>query len=142
MSDKYEITTQFKIYSGTKVYRIRALKDFDEVKKGDLGGYVGDYHNLSQVGNCWLAQYSVCYERGQVLRNAWALDYTVVKGSAMLTDSACIFDNVVLQGESIVKDRVQLYGRVYIGGTLMLGGDLRIGSVKELTAYLKAGKQK
>ena len=29
------------------LYRIKALKDFADVKAGDLGGYIEDYRNLS-----------------------------------------------------------------------------------------------
>ena len=34
--------------------RIKALKDFGDVKAGDLGGYIEDYKNLSHDGNCWI----------------------------------------------------------------------------------------
>lgn len=34
------------------VYQIKALKDFNDVKAGDLGGYVASEDNLSQEGNC------------------------------------------------------------------------------------------
>ena len=41
MEKKFELTEEFIINnSGIKLYRIKALKDFSDVKKGDLGGYV------------------------------------------------------------------------------------------------------
>lgn len=53
---KYELTTNFKIdASGIKMYQIKALKDFGDVKKGDLGGYIEREENLSQDGNSWVA---------------------------------------------------------------------------------------
>jgi len=134
---KYEMTTAFKRYNGKKVYRIKALRDFDDVRKGQSGGYVEDYHNLSHEGNCWITNYAVACDAGQVLDNAWALNYAVVKGSAILRGDANIFDNAILQGDAVVKDYVRLYGRVIVGGTLMLTGDLSIGSPEELTAYLE-----
>jgi len=36
------------------LYRIRALKDFGDVKKGDIGGYIQSKSNLSQEGNVWI----------------------------------------------------------------------------------------
>jgi len=51
---KYELTNQ-KVYIDNKtLYRIRALKDFENVKNGDLGGYIRSENNLSQEGNCWV----------------------------------------------------------------------------------------
>ena len=33
-------------------YRVKALRDFNDVKKGDIGGYVEGEKNLSQYGDC------------------------------------------------------------------------------------------
>lgn len=55
MEKKFELTEEFIINdSGIKVYRIKALKDFSDVKKGDFGGYVQQERNLSQFGNAWV----------------------------------------------------------------------------------------
>lgn len=40
--------------SGKTLYRIKALRDFSDVKAGDWGGYVESEYNLSQEGNCWI----------------------------------------------------------------------------------------
>ena len=48
---KYEILKNEIIeHSGIKLYRIRALKDFGYIKKGDKGGYIEKETNLSQEG--------------------------------------------------------------------------------------------
>ena len=55
MEKKFELTEEFIINnSGIKLYRIKALKDFSDVKKGDFGGYVQQERNLSQFGNAWV----------------------------------------------------------------------------------------
>ena len=35
------------------LYRVKALKDFGNVKKGDMGGYIESEKNLSHEGTCW-----------------------------------------------------------------------------------------
>ena len=40
-------------YEVFKYYRPKAIKDFKNVKKGDLGGFVVDYYNLRQ-GDSWI----------------------------------------------------------------------------------------
>lgn len=46
---KYELTNETKIFNGVELHRIKALKDFGDVKKGDLGGWLEKEENLSQV---------------------------------------------------------------------------------------------
>lgn len=46
---KFELTTDFKMYCGKKLFRIRALIDFGDVKAGDLGGYIEREENLTLV---------------------------------------------------------------------------------------------
>ncbi len=53
---KYKILTDRSdtLYDGTKVYQIQALRDFGNVRKGDIGGWVESESNLSQDGDCWV----------------------------------------------------------------------------------------
>ena len=51
---KYKLTDETTDVLGITLHRVKALKDFDDVKKGELGGYVESERNLSQAGNCWV----------------------------------------------------------------------------------------
>lgn len=65
---KFELTTETKIVSGTKYFRIKALISFGNVKAGDLGGWVEKEENLAQVsGNAWV------YGDAWVSGNAWVM---------------------------------------------------------------------
>lgn len=57
-------------------YRIRALKDFGSIKKGDLGGIVSGEHNLSQSGNCWIHPPAFVVGSAHVSGNAQVLGRT------------------------------------------------------------------
>ena len=50
--NKYELTDETFWLLTHKLHRIKALKDFGDVKKGDLGGWIEKESNLSQDGNC------------------------------------------------------------------------------------------
>ncbi|MEY8435077.1 hypothetical protein AALA56_04460 [Streptococcus hyointestinalis] len=60
---KYELLKDdTKIMSGRTLYRIKALRDFSDVEKGDLGGYIESENNLSHFGNAWVCDNAwVCY---------------------------------------------------------------------------------
>lgn len=54
---KYELTTDTKSIFGKRYFRIRALVDFGNVSKGDLGGYIESEDNLSNdtgYGDAWV----------------------------------------------------------------------------------------
>ncbi len=53
---KYELTDVKKIFHGTEVTQIRALRDIPEagVNKNDTGGYVQSRANLGQRGGAWV----------------------------------------------------------------------------------------
>ena len=60
-SRKYILTDETKTIRSVVVHRIKAVKDFADVKKGDLGGWVENESNLSQEGDCWLYDYTAAY---------------------------------------------------------------------------------
>ena len=51
---KYELTAECREFLGRKLYRIRALIAFGDIKEGDLGGWIGKEENLSQEDNAWV----------------------------------------------------------------------------------------
>ncbi len=81
---KYELTDEsIKVYDRA-LYRIRAFKDFSDVKKGDLGGFVESENNLSHQGNCWVYYDAAVYGKARVCENA------KVYGNARVYDNAMI----------------------------------------------------
>lgn len=48
------------------LYRIVALKNFGDVKKGDVGGWVASDRCLSQTGKCWVYDDAVVEPFGRV----------------------------------------------------------------------------
>lgn len=47
VNDKFKLWGGGKTHDGKKVFRVQALKDFNDVKKGDLGGYIESEANIS-----------------------------------------------------------------------------------------------
>ena len=59
---------------GRTLYRIRALKDFANVKKGDIGGFVEKEKNLSHAGDCWIYRDAKVYNNARVSDDAKVCD--------------------------------------------------------------------
>jgi len=104
---KYELVEDdFILHEGKKLYRIKALKRFitflGTIRRGDIGGYVEGYHNLSQEDYCWI------FNDAKVYGNARIEDYATVAGGAE------VFGNAVLKEDANVHENSQVYGNAII----------------------------
>ena len=110
MAKKYKLTEESINYCGRTLYRIEALKDFANVKKGDKGGYVQSEDNLSQEGDCWISNNAKVFDDAKVYDNALVLDNAQVYGNAVVYDNAGVFGdalvygNVEISGNAEIKD--------------------------------------
>ena len=89
MSKKFELTSNFKVFLGRKLFQIKAMVSFGNVKEGDLGGYIEKEENLSHCGNAWVYGNAKVYGDAEVYGNAEVCgdakvcgdaDYTTIKG--------------------------------------------------------------
>lgn len=118
--EKYEILLKdAKRVNDRTLYRIKALRDVgDDVKEGDLGGYIQSEYNLSHEGSCWVYDKACAYDKAQVLNDACLRDYAHLRGNAkmdcraLLKDRARVGGSVVLTDFVIVGGNVELYDRV------------------------------
>lgn len=109
---KYELITEDTIgVANSTLYRIRALRDFDDVKAGDIGGYVEAERNLSHAGDCWLYDNAVAYENA------------IVWGDVRVEDSACVFGNAEVLGDAKVYGNARIYGNAKVFGGAQVYGD-------------------
>ena len=107
---KYEILEDKIIeYNGKILCKIKALKDFANVKKGDLGGYVENYNNLSQEDNCWIYDNAKVYDDARVFGNAKVFDNAEVYGSAKVFGYAKVFDNAEIFGNAEIYGHAKVY---------------------------------
>ena len=107
---KYELLkNNFIEYKGRKLYRIRALKSFSDIKCGDIGGYVENEKNLSQNGNCWIYNNAKVYDNGRVFDNA------IIKDNAEVFDNASVLDNAIIQDNAICFNNSVIYRNAVCG---------------------------
>ena len=72
---KYEFTGEVKVKFGVTLKRIRALIDFGNVKKGELGGFIEKEENLSHENNAWVSGHARVSGNAEVSGNA---DYVLI----------------------------------------------------------------
>jgi len=93
MIKKYKLTKEEEEVKGTttKVYRIKAIRDFSDVKAGDLGGYVESEKNLSHEGDCWIYDNSKVFENAYVCQDAKVFSGAEIFGDAVIRGNASIY---------------------------------------------------
>ena len=105
---------------GRTLYRVKALRDFGDVKKGDVGGYIEKESNLSHEGDCWVYDSARVYGNAKVYGNARVFDKAWVSGTAKVFDKAWVygnaevFDNAWVYGNAKVSDNAMVSGNTWV----------------------------
>ena len=109
---KFELTSEFitNIF-GTKLFRIKALIEFGNVKAGELGGFVEKEENLSQDGNAWV------YVNARVC------------GDACVCGDARVYGNARVHGNARVCGDARVYGDARVCGDACVYGDAGYATV-------------
>ena len=118
MSKKFELTSNFKVFLGRKLFQIKALVSFGDVKEGDLGGYIEKEENLSHDGNAWV------YGNAKVCGNAWVYGDALVYGNALVCGNAKVYGNAKVCGNA------KVYGDALVYGNALVCGDADYTTVK------------
>ena len=124
---KYELTNEYIIYFGKKLYRIKALKNFGNVKAGELGGYIEKEDNLSQYDNAWVYGDTRVFDEAIVKDNAMVYGEAIVKDKAIVKDNARVYDNARVCGEAIVKGIAIVVGNARVCGEAIVKDNAIVG---------------
>ena len=87
MLKKYELTEQ---HPDTGLYCIKALRDFGNVAKGDIGGWIEGEKNLSHEGYAWVYGDAWVYGNARVSGNARVYGDAEVSGNARVYGDAWV----------------------------------------------------
>ena len=117
---KYKLTEETIIVNGKTLYRIEALKDFGNVKKGDKGGFLEKESNLSQYNNCWVFGKAKVYGNARVYGNAKVYHYAMVYGNAM------VYNNAEIYGNAMVYNNAEIYGSAEVYDDAMVYDNAKV----------------
>src|ERR1700689_4438711 len=111
MTKKYELLAGDCLKAGDRtVYRIRALRDFGDVRRGDLGGYIENESALAHDGEAWVQDVAQVYG-----------PHGRVGGNARIKGEAWVLGRV--DGDAQICDLVAIDEHAHVGGRTVLCGD-------------------
>lgn len=100
---KYKLTDETMNLLGRTLYRIEALKDFGEIKKGDNGGFVESENNLAHDGDAWVSDDACVYNNARVSGNARVCGNARVYNHACVHGDACVYGDALVRGDAEIS---------------------------------------
>ena len=124
---KYELLKSDTIqHYGRTLYRIRARISFNDVNKGDLGGYIESEINLSFNTNTWVYGNARVFGDAQVSGNARVFGNARVCGNAEVYSNAQVYGEAQVYGKVQVSGDAQVYGNARVFGNAQVSGDAQV----------------
>lgn len=118
---KYELTEETRVESdGITLHPIRALRDFRNVKAGELGDWVQSEKNLSQEGKAWVRRNARVTDDARVsgdalvYGNAWVADGAKITERASVSGHAMVFGYAKMSGETKAFREARVFGNAQI----------------------------
>ena len=135
MEKKYKLTEETINVEGKTLYRIEALRDFGDVKKGEKGGYVENEDNLSHYDNCWVYENAMVCGNAQVYDNAKIYGNAVVCDNAMVYNNAKVYDNVMVCDDGIVYGDAEVCGKAEVCDNAEICGNAIIANDSDYIVF-------
>jgi len=139
---KYELTDETKKVGDVTLYRIRALKDFGNIKKGELGGWVEAEFNLSQENKSWVYDEAEVFGYSRVFGNAEVSGKVMVFGEAMIFGNAKIYDEAKVYGKVMVFDEAMILDEAWVYDEAEVFDDARISGNDRISGNAKIFSEK
>lgn len=120
--------------------RVVALKDFGDVKAGDIGGWVSSEDNLSQEGDCWIFGEACVVDGARVSGDARIMEDAVVYDSAKVDGRAAVCGSAIVGRDAHVTADATVCDNAYVGGTAVVAGRAHICYHANVLGGLVSGK--
>ena len=142
MSNKYELTQETIKVDGRTLYRIRALRNLEAVKAGELGGFIESEDNLSNACNCWVFGNAQVFETARISGNARISENAQVSGNAYVHGTSKIFGNAKISGDANIFANAQVSGNAYIDGDVHISHNAQVSGNAYVCGNIYFGKVK
>ena len=121
MDKKYEILMGTnRVIDGHVLHRIRALKNFGDVRAGEIGGWIESEYNLSHEGSCFILNDACAYDDACIYENAH------VHGNARVYEKACVYGNARVYDNAHVFGNARVLGNAHVYGIARVYEDARV----------------
>ena len=122
---KYELIEVEENDYGLK-YRAKALRDFRDVKKGDLSGLISNENSISQEGNCWVYYDAAMHHGARIFDNAILYNNAKMYGNTRLYGNAKMFHNAIMFDNAEMHENTEMHDHTMLHNNAMMDGAAQI----------------
>lgn len=123
MIPKYKIVQEIFHPIYRELYRVQALRDFGNVKRGDIGGWIRDERCLAHDGLCWAGGNTIIADHAFVSENAVIDDNVIMDEESHVFGNARVTENVYMTERCFVYDDAFITGSTRISGSPSIYGN-------------------
>jgi carbonic anhydrase/acetyltransferase-like protein (isoleucine patch superfamily) len=123
---KYKLTKNTKVVAGVTLFQIIALQSFNDIEKGDLGGWIEKESNLSVSGNAWVFGNASVFGNAMVSGDARVSGNAMVSGDARVSGNASVFGNAMVSGDASVFGNAMVSGDASVSGNAWVFGNASV----------------
>lgn len=120
MEKKYRLTDETIMYGDRTLHRIEALYDFNDVEKGDKGGFIESEANLSHESYCWV------YDDAKVFGNACVYELARVFNKAEVSGDAKVHGCAIIENRAIVGRKAEIYDSASVSECAVVVGYAKV----------------
>ena len=136
---KFELTSESIVnIFGKKLFRIKALIEFGNVKEGELGGFIEKEENLSHEGNAWVYGDAEVSGNARVFGDARVFGNARVYGDAKVYGDAWVYGDAKVYGDAWVSGDARVYGDAWVSGDAKVSGDADYATIKGFGTKFRA----
>lgn len=117
---KYRLTNETITFADVTLYRIQAMRDFGNVRRGERGGFIQSEKNLSHEGSCWV------YENAKVYGDAEVSENALVYENAEVREAAWVYGNTMVCGNAMISEKAKVYGNARVCGDARVCRDAEV----------------
>ena len=121
---------------GHILHRIKALRDFNDVREGDIGGYVENENNLSHKGSCWIYDEAKAMDNSRMYDNSIICDYSTMYDNSTMHDNSIMHDNSLMFNNSIMFDNSSMHDNSIMYDNSEMYGDSTLKNKSRLYGKL------
>ena len=119
------------------LHRIQAIKEFFNVEKGEIGGWVEKEANLSHGYNAWVKNDACVYGDARIEDNAVISGQAEVYGNAIISGQAEVYGNACVLGNACIDGNAKVYDDATVGEEARITSHARVYERAEIYGQAK-----
>lgn len=115
------------------LYRIEAVKDFEDIFVGDKGGFIEKEDNLSHSGKCWVYHEAKVYGNAKIIEDAIVYNRATVAEHAICSGISRVCDSAYVGGFAQISNGAKIHEDAMVNGCAVISGHARVSGNATVT---------